>query len=170
MKNNNLLQKINLFIVVSSFIIWLGTYIARHLAIYQLFEPEGLVLRSIYDSNNLNAVWHSLTPLLVSSLITFPVFILTFLTYLFISKVSLKKEGWLFISLLIILVTAPFEIFLMMRDYRIVNLLLSNVAEPMKILDMIRERITILSSFSLIEIFSYLAIVFLSIFKPLTKN
>ncbi|KAF0153420.1 MAG: hypothetical protein FD143_235 [Ignavibacteria bacterium] len=170
MKNNNLFHKFNLFLVVSSFIIWLGTYIARHLAIYQLFEPDGLVLRSVFNQENLSTVWITILPLFVTTLISFPLFILLFIVYLFISKRNLRNEGWLFISFLIITVTAPFEFFLMVKDYHIVTLILSNAADPMNILYLVRERITILSSFPLIEIFSYLAIVFLTIFKPLSKN
>ncbi len=170
MKKYNYFQKFNLFLVISTFIIWFGTYIARHLAVYQLFEPEGLVLRSIYTKDNLNVIFEIIFPLLVTPLVTFPIFIILLLLYLFTSRINLKKEGWLFISLLIIIITAPFEIFLLIKDYKIINLILSQNYDSMEILDNIRNRITVLSSFSLIEIFSYLAIVFLTIFKPLSKS
>lgn len=170
MKNNNLFVKIVQFLLVSSFIFWLGSYISRHLVIYQLFEPEGLVLRSVYNAENLKNVWLTISPLIVSNLIAFPTFIVFFVIYIIISKTSLKKEGWLFISAMIILITAPFEIFLLLKDYKIISLIYSSTLESNKVLELVRERITILSSFSLIEIFSYLAIVFLTILKPLSKS
>lgn len=170
MKNNNLLQKIVLFLLVSSFIIWLGSYISRHLVIYQLFEPEGLILRSVYDLKNLNSVWLVTSPLIVTNLISFPIFLVLFLVYLFVSKISFKREGWLFISTLIILITAPFELFLLLKDYKIVSYIYAAAIDSEKILELVRERINILSSFSHIEIFSYLAIIFLSILKPLSKS
>ncbi len=170
MKNNNLFQKFNLFLVVASFIVWLGAYIARHLAVYQLFEPEGLVLRAIFNQENLSTIWVTILPLIVTTLLSFPLFIICFIAYLFTSKVNFKKEGWLIITLLIVFITAPFEIFLMVKDYQIVSFILSNTSEPMKILGFIKERITILGSFPLIAIFSYFAIVFLAIIKPLSKS
>ncbi|OGU66612.1 MAG: hypothetical protein A2499_12690 [Stygiobacter sp. RIFOXYC12_FULL_38_8] len=170
MKNNNLFLKIVQFLLVGSFIFWLGSYISRHLVVYQLFEPEGLVLRSVYDVENLKTVWITISPLIVSNIIAFPIFVVLYAIYLIVSKDSLKKEGWLFISTLIILVTAPFEIFLLLKDYKIISLIYSSVIDSNKVLELVRERITILSSFSLIEIFSYLAIIFLTILKPLSKS
>ncbi|MFA7420341.1 MAG: hypothetical protein WCZ90_11715 [Melioribacteraceae bacterium] len=170
MKNNTIFLKVIQFLLFVSFIIWLGGYISRHMVIYQLFEPEGLVLRPNYNLENLNVVWNTISPLLVSNLVSFPLFILFYLSYLFFSKINLKKEGWLFISTIVILITAPFEIYLLIKDYEIVRLIYSSVSNSEKILNLIRERINILSSFSLIEIFSYLAIVFLTILKPLSKT
>lgn len=170
MKNTNLFLKIVQFLLISSFIFWLGSYISRHLVIYQLFEPEGLVLRSLYNTDNLKTIWITISPLIVTNLIAFPTFILFFITYIIVSKTSLKREGWLFISAIIILVTAPFEIFLLLKDYKIISLIYSSTFDSNKVLELVRERLNILSSFSLIEIFSYLAIVFLTILKPLSKS
>ncbi len=170
MKNNTLFLKFIQFLLIVSLIIWLGGYISRHLVIYQLFEPEGLILRPNYNLENLNVVWNTISPLLVSNLVSFPLFILFYLSYLFFSKISLKKEGWLFIATIVILITAPFEIYLLIKDYGIVRLIYSTSINSEKVLNLIRERINILSSFSLIEIFSYLAIVFLTILKPLSKT
>lgn len=170
MKNNTIFVKVIQFLLIVSLIIWLGGYISRHLVIYQLFEPEGLVLRPNYNLENLNVVWNTISPLLVLNLVSFPLFILFYLSYLFFSKINLKKEGWLFISTIVILITAPFEIYLLIKDYEIIRLIYSSVSNSENVLNLIRERINILSSFSLIEIFSYLAIVFLTILKPLSKT
>lgn len=170
MKNNTIFAKVIQFLLIVSLIIWLGGYISRHLVIYQLFEPEGLVLRPNYNLENLNVVWNTISPLLVLNLVSFPLFILFYLSYLFFSKINLKKEGWLFISTIVILITAPFEIYLLIKDYEIIRLIYSSVSNSENVLNLIRERINILSSFSLIEIFSYLAIVFLTILKPLSKT
>src|SRR3989339_260769 len=143
MKNNNLFLKIVQFLLVGSFIFWLGSYISRHLVVYQLFEPEGLVLRSVYDVENLKTVWITISPLIVSNIIAFPIFVVLYAIYLIVSKDSLKKEGWLFISTLIILVTAPFEIFLLLKDYKIISLIYSSVIDSNKVLELVRERITI---------------------------
>lgn len=169
MNNLTKLSKSFLFISLSSLALWLGGYIVRQLVIYQFFEPESLSLRTIYNSNNLTAVLITITPILVFNIITFIIFLISILIFLFISKINLKKEGWFFISLLIIFVTAPFEIYLMFKDYEIINnIFLSNIQSDL-IVEKIKERMITLSSFSLIEIFSYLGIIFLFVFKPLRK-
>jgi hypothetical protein len=169
MNNLTKLSKSFLFISLSSLALWLGGYIVRQLVIYQFFEPESLSLRTFYNSNNLTAVLITILPILVFNIVTFIIFLISILIFLFISKINLKKEGWFFISLLIIFVTAPFEIYLMFKDYEIINnIFLSNIPSDL-IVEKIKERMITLSSFSLIEIFSYLGIIFLFVFKPLRK-
>jgi hypothetical protein len=170
MKNNFTIQSIIKYLLVLSFILWVGSYICRHLLIYQMFEPKELELRSIFTSENLNSVFFVILPIIVTNIISYSAFLLLFIIYLITSKLSLRNEGWLFISMLIIFVTAPFEIYLLTKDYSIVSLIYREIKDPIAILDLIRKRITILSSFSLIEIFSYLAVVFLVITKPLVKS
>jgi hypothetical protein len=86
------------------------------------------------------------------------------------SKLNLRRNGWLFIITMIIIITAPFEIYLSLIDYKIIRLGLANIYESNFILELIKERLTKLNSFSLIEIFSYLAIIFLTLFRPLQKS
>lgn len=169
MKKNIALTVIQYLLVVS-FIVWVGSYVTRHILVFQLFEPKEMELRSVYSIENLGVVFYTLLPVLVTNLISFGLFIILFIIYLIISKSNLRKEGWLFITVLIVFITAPFEVFLQLKDYRIIMLIYENLSNPSEILDLIRKRITVLSSFSLIEIFSYLAIVFLVIIKPLTKS
>jgi hypothetical protein len=170
MKNNSALQSIIKYLLVTSFIIWFGSYVSRHLIVFQMFEPRELELRSIFKTESLNSVFQIILPILVTNIISYLSFLLLFIIYIFTSKISLGNEGWLFISMLIILVTAPFEIFLLIKDYSIISLIYNETSKPLIVLELIRKRITILNSFSLIEIFSYLAVVFLVITKPLVKS
>jgi hypothetical protein len=89
--------------------------------------------------------------------------------FLFQSKISLKKEGWLFISVLVVLICAPFEFFLILKDYKIANAIYSQNFDPLAIVNLIRDRMTILSSFSLIEIISFIGIIFLFVIQPMKK-
>jgi len=170
MKNKSILLSIIKYLLALSFVIWLGSYVSRHLLIYQMFEPTELELKSIFKPENLENIFIVILPILVTNIISYSAFVLLFIVYLIISKISIKNEGWLFISMLIIFVTSPFEIYLLLKDYSIVSLIYGRTTDSLTILDLIRKRITILSSFSLIEIFSYLVVVFLVITKPLVKS
>ena len=97
------------------------------------------------------------------------IFLVAFIVFLLISKVSLKKEGWLFISTLIIAVCAPFEIYLLTKDFEISKAIYSMNFDPAAVITEIRERLMTLSSFSLIEIISFIGIIFLSVFQPLKR-
>jgi hypothetical protein len=169
MKKQSITSKIILFLAITSFILWLGSYIIRNIAIYQLFEPLNLDLRSLFNEQNLNAVFIIILPLITFNLITYISFVVFFTMFLFATSVSFKNEGWLFIIMLIIFVTMPFEGYLSFYDYKIANLIVHQNSNVMDIINLIRERITKFSSFSFIEFFSYLAIIFLTIFKPFRK-
>jgi hypothetical protein len=169
MKKQSIISKGILFLTVTSLILWLGSYIIRNIVIYQLFEPINLDLRSIYNEQNLIAVFNIILPLITFNLVTYISFILFFIMFLLSTKIRLKNEGWLFISTIIILITMPFETYLSVYDYKIANMIVRHNAIVTDIVNLIRERITKLSSFSFIEFFSYLAIVFLTLFKPFRK-
>lgn len=170
MENQNKISKVILYFTVIFFIFWLGGYIARHLVIYQYFEPENLTLRELFTKESLPATFYLILPLIIFNIFSYVVFLVLFIIFLIISKFNLKLEGWLLIVSLIVFITAPFEIFLLIKDYKIVKDIYYNLTNAEYLISLIRERITILSSFSLIEIFSYLGIVFLVIFKPLRKQ
>ena len=166
----SILSKILLSLSISSFVIWLGSYIARHLLIYQLFEPLNLNLRNIYNAQNLTTVFETLAPVILANLISFPSFLILFLLSIATSKIKIKSEGWLFIILMLVIITSPFELYLSLYDLKIVKLLYANSFDVSEVVELIRKRLVSLSSFPLIEIFSYLAAIFIVIFKPLRKS
>jgi hypothetical protein len=169
MQKLNKLSKIILTITVLFFSFWFGGYFLRQLVIYQLFEPENLALKSVYNSQNLHDVFLTILPVFVFNIATYIGFLIVLIMFLFISKISLKKEGWLFISVLIIGVCSPFEIFLLIKDYKIAQIIYSWNFDSNTVFTMIKERLTVLSSFSLIEIFSFIGVVFLCILQPFKK-
>jgi len=169
MKRLTLTSKILLLLTICFFSVWLGGYIARLIAVYPLFDPIELTVKLLYVSH-LEPVFYTLLPLIILNLISFTCFLITFFLFLFTSKLNLKINGWLFIIFLIIVITAPFEIYLSAIDFKIVKAILNNISDVNPILDMVKERMVKLSSFSLIEVFSYLAVIFLALFQPLTKK
>lgn len=168
MKNQSIISKIFASITLASGSVWIGAYLLKLFLLYQLFEPKDLALKQIYTTENLTIVLFSFLPAFLTTIIAYSVMILSLLIYLFSSKVSLRENGWLFISLMIVLITLPFEFYSMFIDYKIISLLLKFPFSEDVVLNLIRARITSLSSFPIIEILSYLSIIFLIIFKPLT--
>ncbi len=159
--------KFILFITLLSGILWLGSYTARLFLTYQLFQPKNLSLKSYINASNLSGIYTTLTPIITFTFICYIVFFIGFTLFLIVSKISLKKEGWLFITLLIIYITAPFELFLMTLDWKTIMILLSENFKSEEITQLFMKRLSLLSSFSLIEIFSFVGIIFLVVFKPL---
>lgn len=170
MHNLTKTAKIFLFIIFVSFSLWFGGYVLRQMVIYQFFEAEGLILKTNYSANILHETLYVILPIFIFNIATYIVFILSFFVFIFISKLSLKKEGWLLITCLIICICAPFEIYLLLKDYEISKTIYSQSFDPIKVINMIKERLILLSSFSLIEIISFAVIIFLYIFKPLKKS
>lgn len=170
MTNLNKVAKIILGTTVIFFIIWIGGYIARQLVVYRFFDAETMELLELYNSETLTQVLQTVLPLFVLNIITFSLFLLSYLFFLVISKISLRQEGWLFIITLIIVITAPFEIYLLKIDYNIIRSIYSLHSDPMVIIELIRDRILTINSFSLIETFSYLGVIVLALFKPLQKK
>ncbi|MEW6194770.1 MAG: hypothetical protein AB1521_06430 [Bacteroidota bacterium] len=103
------------------------------------------------------------------NILSYGVFLLLLVLFVALSRLELKKNGWLFISIAIVFITSPFEIYLLSIDYNIIDQIMDNNFDHLKVFDLLKKRIEVLSSFSLIEIFAFFGIIYLSIFRPLTK-
>ncbi len=166
----SLISRICLFLAILFFSVFLGGYIARQMIVYQLFEPDGQTFKSFYNEQNLSVVHPTILPVLIMNLFAYAVFLLSSLGFFLTSKIKVKYEGWLFAIILIIAITAPFEIYLSTIDLKLVSLIMSNSSAVNTISELIKERMNVLSSFSLIEVFSFAAIIFLFLFQPLRKK
>jgi hypothetical protein len=166
----NKLSKFFLYITVISGSLWTGTYLLRMLLTYQIFEGTDLVLREYISPGSLVPIYSVLNPAIASTFTLFILFLLSFIIFLLTSKISLKQNGWLFIIAVIVLVTAPFEIYLMSIDYDILININYSVLNEDLISGLLRKRIKVLSSFPLIELFSYFAFYYLILFRPFTAN
>ena len=170
MQNLTKSTKLFLFITMLFFALWIGGYVLRHMVIYQLFEPENPSLKINYTSKILPDILYIIFPIFVFNIVSYAVFIISFLVFIFISKISLKREGWLLISCIVIAICAPFEIYLLTKDYEIARVINSQDFNPLIVINLIHERLVVLSSFSLIEIMSSVGIIFLCVFQPLKKS
>ncbi len=166
----NKFSKIFLFLFAASGVIWLGSYITRLSLFYRLFQEDELILREFINYENLSAIMQVLITAISINMIFYLTMIFSFMVFILSSKLNLKQNGWLFISMVIVIITLPFEIYLMTIDYKILMQILSNVFSSDEILQLVIKRFTVLGSFPMIEILSYFSVLFLFMFQPLTKK
>ncbi len=151
-------------------ILWMGSYLTRLMLSYQLFDDTVAAHKSYLNEQNMSAVLVTLNPAIMTTFVLFIVFLIFYFLFLFTSKLNLRKNGWLFIITVLVLITAPFEIYLMTIDYRIFTSVNSGTFNSGDVLNLVMKRLTVLNSFSFIELLCYAAILFLAIFKPMTRE
>ncbi|WP_337865569.1 hypothetical protein [Ignavibacterium sp.] len=173
MKNFTLISKILLSITLASGTLWLGSYTTKLISLYHLFELDAsniLTLKSNLQNVDLKPVIFELLPVLSISLISYLIFVVFAILILFVLKISLKENGWLFVSLMIVITCLPFEIILSLKDYKIITMIINDYNNTNEIIEIIKSRITMLSSFPLVSLILHYSIFILFVFKPLTKK
>lgn len=170
MKNLNKTSKILAFLSLLTCSLWVGAYLSRLFLSYQLFVAEDLTLKPYITSANISGILTTLLPSVTSTFVLYISFIIFFGAFIAVSNVKLRNNGWLFIISVIILITLPFEIYLMTIDYSIISQLNQSTYDPSEIINLFVRRIKVLGSFPLIEIFCYLSFYYFILFRPLTKN
>ncbi len=163
----NLFSKIILYICLLSGIVWLGSNVTRLTLTYQLFVGNNFALKSYLNNQNLPGIFITLNAAAILTTIVYAIFIFSFLLFLISSRLNLKENGWLLIVTIIIAVTFPFELYLILNDYRIFVLIQSGSLNINEILNFTIKRFKILGSFPIIEILCYFSIIYLILFKPL---
>lgn len=173
MKTLSLISKVWLTFALASGALWLGSYTVKLFSFFNLFELDqnnSLILKASLVNVDLKPVMFELVPVLTISLTSYIVFIISGLLFLFISKINLRENGWIFISVIIVLFCLPFEIYLSMKDYELTRLILIGSSDSTGMLEIIKSRMTSLSSFPIVALILHYSIVFLFVFKPLTKK
>lgn len=171
MENLNKISKSVLFLMIVSFAFFTGSYLTKLLLISQFFDAETMELKSIYANQNLKLTLESLLPVFSVTLIFHVSFLLFFILFLVLTKINLKINGWLFIVVITLLVTTPFEVYLIFKyDVKIISQLLSESFEQSYLIGLLKNRISELGPFPLILLFSNILIIFLVTFKPLQKR
>jgi hypothetical protein len=170
MKNTSTFSKIFGVLSLISAAIWVGSYLSRLFLVYQLFEGPDLIVKGFINNNNVTGILFSILPSIVVHFVSFIVMLISTVIFYLTSKISLRFNGWLFIILIAILITAPFEIYLMSIDYKVIMMINSGSFDSNTIIILLRDRIKDLSSYSIVAILTYLSFYYFIVFKPLTKK
>lgn len=170
----NNLSKTSKTILVFTFIsyaLWVGSYVAKNLLLFQFFEPETMALKNIFAKSDLFSIFYSFYPVITLNVVCYILFILLFILFVVTSRLNLRNNGWLFISLLVVLLTMPVEIYLIIKyEYNMIidTNNMSLAVQPA--IEMLKQRVAKFGMYSFVSIFSTLSIIFFFIFKPLTKH
>lgn len=170
MKKISKISGIFLSISALACILWMGGYLVRMFLTYQLFDETLTTYKPYVNEQNINGILITLNPSIVSTFILYIIFIVFFILFILTARLSLKQNGWLFIITILVIVTVPFELYLMTIDYRIFMPVNSGTFNSSEIIALIIKRFKILGSFPLIELLCYFAIIILAIFKPMTRE
>jgi len=133
-----------------------------------MFEETEFALKDYLTNANLSTIFQTIFPIVNLTFYSYIVMIIAFTLFLVLSSLRLKENGWLLIISLIIYLTLPLESILLMIDYKLIVLFMSEQFGSEQILNLVIERMIKLSSFPIILILSYLTIPFFLVYKPFT--
>ncbi len=166
MRNLNKFSKIFLFICFTSGALWFGSYFARLTLTYHLFKGNQFQLNDFVNGQNLPGIISAFNAVILLTSILYIIFIVSLIIFLISSKINLKQNGWLFIISAIIFITLPFEVYLMTIDYRTIIQVAGGVFNANEIINLYVKRFKVLSSFPVVEIICYFAVIFFILFQP----
>lgn len=166
---NKLLQSI----ILISGSVWLGSQITKILTIYYFFQSDEfgrISLKNQIVPETVNLISYQLVPLFSVSFVSYTIFIIFIIAYTIYIGKNIKKMGWLFISLAIIFLCLPFEIYLSLIDIKLFEYLFYRIGDSTSILSLYEKRIQSLSSFPIASLILHMITAVLIVFKPLDKR
>ena len=150
--------------------IWIGSYLTRLFAVYQIFEGPDLIIKSYINDSNRDGILFALLPIFVVHFVAFIIMIISTSLFFLTSKLNLRNNGWLFIIVVAVIITLPFELYLMLIDYKVIIALNNGSFDGIIMISLLRDRIKDLSSFSIVALLTYISFFYFIVFQPLTKN
>jgi hypothetical protein len=171
MQNLSKLAKFFLFLTMLAFAMWFGSYITRMTLSLQLFHGTHFELKDFVVKSNFDSIALMLAPAIAISVFSYFAMIALYLLFVFTSKLKMKLNGWLFISTVLVFTTAPFELYLIFKyDKPFMDTAFWGSGSAQFYIQLIIDRFSKLGSFPIIEIFSFLAIAVLFMFRPFRKK
>jgi hypothetical protein len=171
MENLSKLAKLFLFLTIVCFSLWFGSYITRLTLTFQLFQGTQFELKEIVKRSNFDSIVLTLAPAALISVLSYFALIICYICFIVTAKLKMKINGWLFISTVLVFTTFPFELYLILKyDKPFIESAFWGAADAQYYIQLIIQRFKVLGSFPIIEIFSFLAISFLFLFRPFQKK
>jgi hypothetical protein len=171
MENLSKLAKFFLFLTMAAFALWFGSYITRMTLSLQLFQGTHFELKDIVKRSNFDSIVLSLAPAIAISVVSYCAMVVLFILFVLTSKLKMKLNGWLFISTVLVLTTMPFELYLIFKyDKPFIDTAFLGTGNAQFYIQLIIDRFRVLGSFPIIEIFCFLTVAFLFMFRPFRKK
>lgn len=170
MELNTTKTKFSLFILIVSSIFWLGGSIYRAIIAYTLFEPFSLIIKSEITYDILRQTLKLIGNVNVYVLISYPIVLISFFIFLKLSQVKLKRDGWLFMISMILLLFFPVEVYLSFLDLDFTYMVLFSNFDTNLALSKLIQRIAALGGLPAIGSLCYFTSIWIAIFQPLKKS
>lgn len=161
--------KIYLFILIIVGLFWLGGSIYRAIVAYTLFEPFSLIVKSELSYDILKQTLKLIGNINVYIIFSYPLVLIFYFLLVRSSEASLKKEGWLFMITMIIILFFPVEIFLIYLDVNYAFQVLLTDLNTNIALSLLIQRIGALGGLPAIAFLCYLTSIWFAIFQPLKR-
>lgn len=107
------MKKISILLASLGFMIWLGVTIAKSVIAYDLFLPfnNDLILKSIYSSDIMFHSVYLYTSLTIYATVGYISFLFFGLIYIIKDRKQIRAKGWLFISIILTILSMPYYIY-----------------------------------------------------------
>ncbi|NUN08532.1 MAG: hypothetical protein HUU54_05075 [Ignavibacteriaceae bacterium] len=159
--------KIFIFLTAVAAAIWLGSYVSRFSAFYNIFAGPELDIRGDLNPESIRGIFFGLLSPLSTSIFSYFSFLVFFYLSVIFSGLNIKRHGWLFISLLMVTLTAPFEIFLIWKyDIEMLYQILSSQFDSLELVSFYIDRIKMFSFMPFVMVLTIITLFGLFIFRP----
>lgn len=147
-----------------------GTLLSHIFTLYALFEPGKLILNNKLTDTDLFGMFYLIGVTKNITLFMGAVSLILFILFLVKSRLNLRLNGWLFISILLFLFIFTFEIYSLIKyDIDIIKMVFLGHEYTLNF-EIIQNKISTLSALIPIHFFGIMTIFYMFITKPFTKN
>ncbi len=163
-------SKFFLIIFTFSALCWLGAGSLKHIQIGNLLEFGTIELRQTLTTESERAAYNAIAKYSILVFITYPLTLIAGIGYVMTTQRTLKNDGWLLMSAILLLMFVPVELYCFWLDWKIVGL---NYWGDWPIEEFRKAfviRLTALSGLPFIAQLCYYTIPILVILKPLRKS
>jgi hypothetical protein len=163
-------SKFFLFIFMIAALCWLGAGIMKHYYTGNLLEFGTVILNETLTAETERAAYIEIAKYSVIVFVTYPLTILSGIGYLTTTKRTIKNDGWLLMSTILILMFVPVELYCFWLDWKIVGLNYWGEWPLEEFRKAFLIRLTALAGLPFIAQLCYYTIPILLIFKPFRKS
>ncbi|HOJ37580.1 MAG TPA: hypothetical protein PLI27_00600 [Ignavibacteriales bacterium] len=175
MKRNSIFSNILLFIYIISLSFWSIATILKAFVVFNFFQPlNNLPLKSAFLNTNdsqivffIKHLTEFIEPLIFLSVYAFFIALFFFILYIIIFRINIKNNGWVFISLIILVFMTGFKLYLSQFDFKILNFQNYGITD---IINYYRLIVNKIPNFIFGEFLIGMVLLYMAIFKPLVKK
>ncbi len=163
-------SKIWLFIIIVSAVFWLGGINVRALLGNELLNYDEFAFRTSIPPDEENTIFKMICYSSILIMISYVITFVSALFFVFNFKLSLKQNGWYLMCIILFFLFSPVEFYTYFLDLKFIQLFYTRPVNHDGLLKIFGERLGFLKGVPWIALLSYYAIIFISIFKPLSKT